>query len=97
VSKTSSHYLETCEWGRHVDSFNRHDVSWSTLLTVNTSYVNLHSSRYVTNGNLITWLLNFDLLETNESAAFDLHHQLPFVLVLDALCTGAFEQRSELF
>jgi hypothetical protein len=44
----------------------------------------------MSNGNLIAWLLDFDFLEADESAALDLHHELSFALVLNALGAGAF-------
>jgi len=65
---TSTHSCETMEGGWHVDTSDCHNVTWSTLSGVYTLCDDAHSTRNMSNGYLIRWLLNLDLLVANKFA-----------------------------
>ena len=83
------------EWSWHVNSGNSNDISWGASSCVASFGQYLHSSWYVTNWYLFTWLLDFDFLETNKSARFNLHNQLSFSLISFTFSTWALNFRSE--
>lgn len=90
MSKTSSHGSETNEWLWHINTCNSDYISWSTSSCVNSFCNAFHSSWYMTNGNLFTWLLYFNFLEANKLRAFNLHHKLTLSLICHAFSTWAF-------
>ena len=90
MSKTSSHSSKSVKWCRHVYSSNRHYISWSSFPSVNSLSDDLHLSWYMSDGHLITWLLNLDFLEADELARLDLHNKLTLSLVSHALLRRAF-------
>jgi hypothetical protein len=78
---------------RHKDSSDADTVTRCTLPCVLTLCSDLDGAGNVTDRDLITRLLEFDVLKANEFRASDRHHELALDLVGLALVSGALKQR----
>ena len=83
--------VETIVWSWHVNASQRNDVSWRALSSQLISGEDFDSARHVADGNLVTWLLDLDVLEGNETGRFYLDLKGALDVVLDALGAGAFD------
>lgn len=95
MAQSSSHPLETCEGGWHINSTDGHNITGGTFPSIDPSSNNLDLSGNMTNWDLFRGLLNFELLVAYESTGFNLHYQLTLGLVLNTLSRRAFYFRVE--
>lgn len=82
---------------RHIYSCNCDVISRSAFSNKFSFREYFYCPRYVTDWNLITWFLNFDVLKTYEFRRSDVHNQLAFNFVLNAFLGGALNEGIKLF
>jgi len=81
---TGTHCCEAMEWLRHIHTCYCYNVTWRAAASVHSLGYNAHSTRDMTDRDLIRWLLDLDLLITDEFTGLHLHHQHALRLVLFA-------------